>query len=349
LQLLDQFRQCHARIEAVQWRNSVQEKEIRLRGEDLFNTFWELWCSREIESVRLVARHTAEDFSGIGTNKKERWYSRQDLLTQLEEEWRQVPVPYAYSIKRIESIAIAPETVLVMGDVDLDLHINERSIALDSVRSTQIYQIRKDIIKLIHWHCSIPDGGISGEVAPGSLEPKPYKETTVLFCDFVNYTEITNTVPEKQLVDELNIIYSHFDGIMEQYGIEKLQITGDGYVAVCGLPEFRSDHAQRCLMAARQILTFLDERSKISAIKLPIRIGIHSGPVRAGVFGRRKFGLNVFGDTVNIASRLESASEPDRINISAYTHKLVQDTVPCEFRGKIAVKGKGKIAMYFVI
>lgn len=135
---------------------------------------------------------------------------------------------------------------------------------------------------------------------------------------------------------------------MEQRGLEKIQTIGDAYVAAGGLPNQDPEHAVKCAQAARDIIEYLSNRNQVNSIKWKVRIGIHSGPITAGVVGKKKFTYDVFGDTVNIAARIQSASGEGRINVSAYTHDLIKASFSCEYRGKIRAKGKGDLDMYFV-
>ncbi|MDW3648327.1 MAG: adenylate/guanylate cyclase domain-containing protein [Bacteroidia bacterium] len=182
----------------------------------------------------------------------------------------------------------------------------------------------------------------------GKTVPSRFEEVSILFTDFKEFTNIVATIPARKLVEELNEIFHEFDDIMEEVGVEKIQTIGDGYLAACGLPKEDPDHALKCVIAAQKILLYLDKRNKNSAIKWKVRIGIHSGPITAGVVGKNKITYDLFGDTVNTASRIETAGEEGRINISAYTYYLIKDKLPCEYRGKIKAKGKGELDMYFV-
>jgi len=150
------------------------------------------------------------------------------------------------------------------------------------------------------------------------------------------------------LLNELNDIFGRFDEIMEETEVEKIETIGDAYVAACGLEEEIAEHAINCITAAQQMLSYLEERNKKHEIKWRMRVGIHSGPIVAGVVGKKKFRYDLFGDTINTASRMESSGEPDKINISEPTFQLVKNDVNCEYRGKIHAKGKGELEMYFV-
>jgi adenylate cyclase len=184
--------------------------------------------------------------------------------------------------------------------------------------------------------------------ARGVAAPRRHGEASIIFTDFVGFTTTVGTMPARRLVQELNHIFSAFDRIVESHGIEKIKTIGDAYLAACGLPHKRSDHALVCVTAALAMQAFIHKQNEENAIKWRMRVGIHSGAVVAGVVGRRKFTYDIWGDTVNIAARMETAAEAGRINVSAYTYDLIREDVACEYRGKIHVKGKGKIDMYHV-
>jgi class 3 adenylate cyclase len=131
---------------------------------------------------------------------------------------------------------------------------------------------------------------------------------------------------------------------MEKHGIEKIKTIGDAYLAVCGLPHENTNHAEQIVLAALDIQQFMEKNMG----KFQIRIGIHSGPVVAGIVGVKKYAYDIWGDTVNTASRMEGNSEPGKINISGDTYQLTQEKFNCTYRGKINAKNKGDIDMYFV-
>lgn len=182
----------------------------------------------------------------------------------------------------------------------------------------------------------------------GSVKPARFEDVTIMFSDFKGFTNIVATIPTAKLIEELNEIFSQFDDIMESEGIEKIQTIGDGYLAACGLPVAMPDHAIRCVRAGLKMINYLDKRNDSNAIKWKVRIGLHSGPISAGVIGKKKFAYSIFGDTINTASRIESAGEESRINVSAYTYGLIKEEFPGEYRGKLPAKGKGELDMYFV-
>ncbi|MGB0929402.1 MAG: adenylate/guanylate cyclase domain-containing protein, partial [Chitinophagales bacterium] len=184
----------------------------------------------------------------------------------------------------------------------------------------------------------------------GKATTKKYKDVSILFTDFKGFTELVATIPATVLIKELNEIFSYFDDIMDEFQIEKIETIGDAYMAACGLPEENKDHALQCVKAAHKMIDFLKERNKTHKIQWEMRVGIHSGAVVAGVVGKKKFAYDLFGDTVNTASRMESNSEAGRVNVSQTTYQLIKNKPNFDFesRGEIFAKGKGDLEMWFV-
>lgn len=186
----------------------------------------------------------------------------------------------------------------------------------------------------------------------GSAEAQQIDEVTVLFTDFKGFTQLAEKLTPKELVAEINECFSAFDYIVEKYNVEKIKTIGDAYMAAGGLPTANNTHAKDVIYAALEIQLFMEnfKAKKIAANELffEIRIGIHTGPVVAGIVGVKKFAYDIWGDTVNTASRMESSGEVGKVNISGATFDLVKDLFKCEYRGKIKAKGKGEIDMYFV-
>jgi len=195
----------------------------------------------------------------------------------------------------------------------------------------------------------LPQAIIEELRANGQSEPRRHEEASILFTDFSGFTEAVSTIPAKRLVQELDEIFRGFDDIIVAEGLEKIKTIGDAYMAAAGLPVPAEDHAVRCVRAGLALTQFIETRNRTAAMKWGLRVGVHSGAVVAGIVGKNKYAYDVWGDTVNIASRLESAGEANRVNISAYTFELVRKFFDCEYRGKLAAKGKGEIDMYFVL
>lgn len=186
----------------------------------------------------------------------------------------------------------------------------------------------------------------------GRTKARYFEDVGVLFADFVGFSQIAEQLTPQQLVSELDTCFQKFDEIIAKYGLEKIKTIGDAYMCAGGLPDGGGSQLRDMVAAAREMQTWLFSwnagRGKEGLPKFEARIGIHCGPVVAGVVGSKKFAFDIWGDTVNIAARIEQAGEGGRINISGKAYNVLKDYVPCHYRGKIAAKNKGEIDMYFV-
>ena len=183
----------------------------------------------------------------------------------------------------------------------------------------------------------------------GGAAAKYFENVTVLFTDFVNFTEASERMTPAQLIDELHACFKGFDEIISKYNIEKIKTIGDAYLAVSGLPVADAQHAENIVRAAIEINAFMGQRKAHMGDKtFEVRIGMHSGSVVAGIVGVKKFAYDIWGDTVNTASRIEESSQPGKINISQTTYDLVKDKFTCTYRGEIVAKNKGSLKMYWV-
>ncbi len=186
----------------------------------------------------------------------------------------------------------------------------------------------------------------------GRSEAKLIDEVSVLFTDFKEFTQFSEKLSPKELVAEIDLCFREFDNIVQKYGVEKIKTIGDSYMCAGGLPVPNKTHATDVVNAAIEIQQFMQklrvEREAQGKLFFEIRIGIHSGPVVAGIVGVKKYSYDIWGDTVNTASRIESSGEAGKVNISGATYELVKDRFNCKYRGKIQAKNKGEIDMYFV-
>jgi class 3 adenylate cyclase len=184
----------------------------------------------------------------------------------------------------------------------------------------------------------------------GNTKPRSYEVATVMFTDFENFTSKSEKLSPEELVAIIDTCFKKFDEIISKYNIEKIKTIGDAYLCVSGLPDKKDHSAVNVVKAAFEIIDFIFSFRQTTGENsyFDIRIGIHTGPLVAGVVGDKKFAFDIWGDTVNTASRMEQNSEPNKINISQSTYDLVKDTFNCKFRGKKAAKNKGMIEMYFV-
>ena len=176
-----------------------------------------------------------------------------------------------------------------------------------------------------------------------------YECASILFADIVNFTPWSAELPPDEMVEMLNEIFSYFDSLLDTYGVEKIRTIGDNYMCAAGVPIPRSDHAQTLARMALEMRAYIRGRPLRNGKKLNFRIGINSGPLVAGVIGTKKFVYDLWGDPVNVAARMESYSVPGKIQIGYATYHLIHDEFVCEPRGIIEVKGKGKMATWFLV
>jgi PAS domain S-box-containing protein len=186
----------------------------------------------------------------------------------------------------------------------------------------------------------------------GSTKPVFYESVSVMFTDFKGFTKIAESLTPTELITELDGCFSYFDSLMERYNLEKLKTIGDSYMCAGGIPMANKTHAIDCILAALEIQSVMNQVKELKeGLGHPyweLRLGIHTGPLIAGVIGEKKFAYDVWGDTVNTASRMEASGIIGKVNISSATYELVKDFFDCEYRGKIQAKNKGEVEMYFV-
>jgi len=186
----------------------------------------------------------------------------------------------------------------------------------------------------------------------GMAQSRKFEEVTVLFSDFVNFSAIATQLGPKALVERLNYCFKAFDAIVEKHGLEKIKTIGDAYMCAGGVPAKDEQHAIKVVKVAMEFQAFLEEwhltKTGTDAPLFIARIGIHTGPIVAGVVGAKKFAYDIWGDTVNIASRMESCAAPGRINISAATYKKVKHHFSVTPRGSVEAKNVGELEMFFV-
>ena len=186
----------------------------------------------------------------------------------------------------------------------------------------------------------------------GFAKAKHYEQVSVMFADFTGFTQIAEQMEPEELIKELNKCFVYFDEVCVRHNLEKIKTVGDSYMCAGGIPIKNCTNPVDIILAALEMIDFIkklnEEQEKKGVTKWHIRIGINTGEIIAGVVGKKKFAYDIWGDTVNTASRLETTSEPDKINISGSTYKFVNDFFVCEYRGKVAAKHKGVVDMNFV-
>jgi len=198
----------------------------------------------------------------------------------------------------------------------------------------------------------LPKNTASEIMEKGKATKIKYNFVTVLFSDIQGFTKIAEEMNPEILIDELDKFFFYFDSVVEKHGIEKIKTIGDAYMCAGGIPEKNRTNPVEVILAALEMKEYmkkLKETSELEGMKYwDIRIGIHTGTVVAGVVGQKKLSYDIWGDTVNTASRMESSGEAGKINISGTTYEFVKEFFNCEYRGKMPVKYKGELEMYFV-
>lgn len=184
----------------------------------------------------------------------------------------------------------------------------------------------------------------------GKVDAVKIDQVTVLFTDFVEFSKRAEHIEPELLVQSIDFYFKKFDEITTRYGLEKIKTIGDAYMCASGLPTPNQARAKDVVLAAQEMLLVVNEalNTDDGLLHFEIRIGIHTGPVVAGIVGIKKWQYDIWGDTVNIAARMESASKPGRINLSETSYQEINAEFPCEYRGEIEVKNRGFLKMYFL-
>ncbi len=194
----------------------------------------------------------------------------------------------------------------------------------------------------------LPERTLAQLRSTGTVEPETFEAVTVMFADAVGFTEHAARCSPEQLIGALNRLYTGFDEIARRHHCERIKTIGDAYLCVCGLPEPNPAHAERVVAAALEMAQWVRDQSEQELSGWSFRFGVDSGRVVGGVVGTRKYVYDIFGDTVNVASRMEALSEPGRITISDRTHAALGEAFPTEERGLADVRGRGSMRLYFV-
>lgn len=247
--------------------------------------------------------------------------------------------------RRIREVADL-EKKAEQAKLEHDLQVKERDNEIFRLRNIELEEEKNKSRKLLL--NILPEETANELMNSGKATSKRYESATVLFADFVGFTSKSELLPPEELINRIDIYFTAFDRIAEKNNIEKIKTIGDAYMAVGGLPVENDTHAHDTVKAAVEMLKFVAEEKERDPISFDIRIGLHTGSLVAGVVGRHKFQYDIWGDTVNVAARMEQNSEAGKINISDAVYKLVDNNYNCVPRGPIEVKNKGKIDMYFL-
>lgn len=246
--------------------------------------------------------------------------------------------PFGYLLKPFDerNLHSTIEMALYKHKVDTELKMRTRELEAEKVKTDELL------------HNIFPSEIVKELKTNGHVSPKYYDSVSILFTDFDNFTGFSSGLSADKLVEELNHIFTSFDFIIDKYGLEKLKTIGDSYMIAGGLPNISDDHAIQITRAALEMQEVIEDINKNRNFSCKMRAGINSGSCVAGIVGIKKYTYDVWGDTVNIAKRLETSCVPGFVNISKATYELIKDDFECEYRGCFEVKGKGEIDMYLV-
>lgn len=263
-----------------------------------------------------------------------------DLRTDFEVSQKQIEVDHLNKEKENQRIIlISLVVIMVLGVIILaTLFWYYRNIQMEKKRSEAL------LLNILPFETA-KELKLNGKVEAVKAE-----KVTVLFTDFVEFSTLAEKIEPEKLVQSIDFYFKKFDEIITKYGLEKIKTIGDSYMCAGGIPTPNEFHAINMVKAAKEMIALV-EKEKDEKDGLPhfeIRIGIHTGPVVAGIVGIKKWQYDIWGDTVNIASRMESASIPGRINISESTYNEIKNEFPCQYRGEIEVKNRGILKMYFL-
>ncbi len=222
---------------------------------------------------------------------------------------------------------------------------------LESAKVNKLLDAQKDQIETL-LHNILPAEVATELKEKGNATPRYYESVSVLFTDFKGFTKHADEMSPQEIVSELNACFVAFDDIIDKYRLEKIKTIGDAYMCAGGIPTPDKSHPINMVKAGLEMVEYMKwrnaQRAAIGLLPWELRIGIHVGPVAAGVVGKKKYAYDIWGSTVNIASRMESNGEPGQVNISSNTYELIKDWFFCQHRGKISAKNIGEIDMYFV-
>ncbi|MCB1178714.1 MAG: adenylate/guanylate cyclase domain-containing protein, partial [Leptospiraceae bacterium] len=264
------------------------------------------------------------------------WFNAFLILTIISGFLDPYLVPYASNLPVIIVTTLYTITIMAMGCVVfflLQLFSRQRDAAQKQSENLLLTILPKSIAERL-------------KEEPGKMIADRYENVSIMFADLVGFTPLSEKLSPEEIVEILNEMYTNFDSICENYRVEKIRTIGDGYMAVCGAPVENEDHAFIITSVAIEIRDYLLKNNLSN--KLHIRIGINSGSAIAAIVGKARFHFDLWGDSVNIAARMESLSEPDKIQIAKPTFNLIKEKISCTYRGKIPVKGKGEMETWFV-
>ncbi len=348
---LDRFRECHTlAIEAgntsgvIASLNNTTEVLIHLQR-------YEEALPLVREALELATQQGLKEYIKDARMILSKYFSATgDFKTALNE--------YEEHIKMKDEL-LNIQNLKQLGELHLkyDLERKEREAEIHQLKNVELKdaldKLQEEKLRSDKLLLNILPAEVAEELKEtGTSKARFYEQVTVMFIDIKNFTIISQQLTPEELVNEIDFLFRAFDEIVERYGIEKIKTIGDAYMCAAGLPVPSPNHADNILNAAIDIIDFVhqlkQQRHQQGGHYFEVRVGVHSGPVVAGIVGSSKFAYDIWGDTVNTAARMEQSGEVNRINISGDTYKLISKRFDCIHRGKIHAKNKGEIDMYFL-
>ncbi len=324
-----------------------------------------------LQSLALAKKYGLKEQISDANHKVSELYEKQGNLSESYQYYKN------YIVYRDSVVDL--KTVQKMADMRTDYEVSQKQIQVDLLQQQKknqrlmmiglfiILGLTIAILVILYWYYrnisrekkvseSLLLNILPAETAKelklnGKIEAVKFDEVTVLFTDFVQFTRAAENTKPEQLVKSIDYYFKGFDEITIKYQLEKIKTIGDSYMCACGLPTLNPSNAHQVAMAAKEMVALVkNEMNQSDGLNhFEIRVGIHTGPVVAGIVGIKKWQYDIWGDTVNIASRMESNSTPGRVNLSETTYQIIKDEFPCEYRGEIEVKNHGSVKMYFLL
>ncbi len=306
---------------------------------------WTLWTPHPVKEYTNLRSGAYSLKVRIGSQGM--IYSEETLF------WFQIKKPiFLYPYFLLLYFVILVICIWLLYRVLIKRHIN-RQIMLEQLVQSRTEELKDEKERTESLLANVLPKGTADEImAKGKATKKKFNFATVLFSDIQGFTKIAEEVNPEILIDELDKFFFYFDNVVEKYNIEKIKTIGDAYMCAGGIPKKNRSNPIEVILAAIEMQEFMEnhkiEQKAKGQIYWDIRIGLHTGTVIAGVVGHKKLSYDIWGDTVNTASRMESSGEAGKINISGTTYEYAREFFICEYRGKMPVKYKGELDMYFV-
>ncbi len=331
--------------------SSLREKERKLEDERrVLDSLLTLASDDSLQKVRLQRELDSITQESLNTQAE-----KEEKIKDLEVEKARVEAKHentqrlaiAVGIAALAIIIVVTIAVIITNNANKKLKKKNDEVNRQKKLTEEAREKSEELL------LNILPASVAEELKEhGKAEPKQYDQATVIFTDFKGFTKIAEKMTPQELIRELDEYFLEFDEILERHGLEKIKTIGDAYMCVGGLPVPNETHAANAVKAGLDMQQFVlrKQREKEAAGKpfFQLRVGINSGPLVAGVVGRKKFAYDIWGDTVNVAARMEQSGEVNKVNISGATYELIKDQFNCVYRGKVPAKNKGEIDMYFV-